>query len=66
MNLYDAHNHLQDERLKPHLDGIMAALQTGPIARMVVNGSSEADWPDVLALARRFPQVLPSFGCHPW
>ncbi|MGP8234934.1 MAG: TatD family hydrolase [Limisphaerales bacterium] len=65
MNLYDAHNHLQDERLKPHLDGIMAALQSEHITRMVVNGSSEADWPEVLGLARRFPQVLPSFGCHP-
>jgi TatD DNase family protein len=33
---------------------------------MVVNGSCEADWPDVLELARRIPQVLPSFGYHPW
>ena len=44
----------------------MAAAQTESIARMVVNGASEADWPDVLALARRFPQVIPSFGYHPW
>ncbi|MGA2176416.1 MAG: TatD family hydrolase [Verrucomicrobiota bacterium] len=64
--LYDAHNHLQDERLKPHLDAVMAAVQAEPIARMVVNGASETDWPDVLELARRFPQVLPSFGYHPW
>lgn len=33
---------------------------------MVVNGSCEADWPAVLALARTYPQVLPSFGYHPW
>jgi TatD DNase family protein len=33
---------------------------------MVVNGSCEADWPAVLELARKFPQVLPSFGYHPW
>jgi len=33
---------------------------------MVVNGSCEEDWPDVLALARAHPQVLPSFGYHPW
>ncbi len=64
--LYDAHNHLQDDRLKPHLDAVMAAVQAEPIARMVVNGACETDWPDVLALARRFPQVLPSFGYHPW
>jgi TatD DNase family protein len=66
MNLYDAHNHLQDPRLKPHLPAIMSALRAEPIARMVVNGSCEQDWPDVLDLARQFPQVLPSFGYHPW
>jgi TatD DNase family protein len=66
MKLYDAHNHLQDQRLKPHLPAILSALRTEPIARMVVNGTCEADWPGVLELARTCPQVLPSFGCHPW
>lgn len=33
---------------------------------MVVNGSCESDWPQVLTLAQKFPVVLPSFGCHPW
>src|SRR6185503_18090259 len=66
MRLYDAHNHLQDERLAPHrAAAIAAALQAG-VVRMVVNGSCEADWPDVLALARAYPVVLPSFGYHPW
>jgi TatD DNase family protein len=63
---YDAHNHLQDERLKPHLSAVMAAVQGEPIAKMVVNGSCEEDWPDVLALAVQYPQVIPSFGHHPW
>jgi len=64
--LYDAHNHLQDARLKAHLPAIMAAVREEPIARMVVNGACEEDWPEVLELARQFPQVLPSFGYHPW
>jgi TatD DNase family protein len=66
MRLYDAHNHLQDERLAPHLDAILPALESAGVARMVVNGSCEADWPQVLALAQRCPRVLPSFGYHPW
>ena len=34
---------------------------------MVVNGSCEEDWPQVAALARRFPDfIVPSFGYHPW
>ena len=65
--LYDAHNHLQDERLKPHLPAIMEATQKEGIAKMVVNGSCEDDWPEVLNLAKQFPKlVFPSFGYHPW
>ena len=66
MHLYDAHNHLQDDRLAPHLGAILPALERAGVARMVVNGSCEEDWPQVLALARKYPQVIPSFGYHPW
>ena len=66
LRLYDAHNHLQDQRLAPCREAILRALQRESVMRMVVNGSCEADWPEVLELARRCPQVLPSFGCHPW
>src|ERR1019366_5891933 len=66
MRLYDAHNHLQDARLTPHREAILVALQQEGVAAMVVNGCCEEDWPDVLALARNCPQVIPSFGYHPW
>jgi TatD DNase family protein len=63
---YDAHNHLQDERLRPFLpQAVVQATEQG-VVKMVVNGSCEEDWPDVLALAQQFPQVIPSFGYHPW
>lgn len=64
--LYDAHNHLQDEWLAPHLDLIAADLAAAGVAGAVVNGTCEADWPAVSALAARFPWVHPSFGLHPW
>src|SRR5689334_14979957 len=64
--LYDAHNHLQDERLAPYLETVMPALQAEGVQAMVVNGSAEEDWPQVLSLARQYPQVIPSFGYHPW
>jgi TatD DNase family protein len=66
LRLFDAHNHLQDERLTPQRAVILAALQSAGVAGMVVNGSQEADWPEVLALARRVPGVVASFGYHPW
>jgi TatD DNase family protein len=66
IRLYDAHNHLQDARLAPHREAVLAAMQKEGVASMVVNGSCEEDWPEVLALARECPQVIPSFGYHPW
>ena len=66
LRLYDAHNHLQDERLAPYREVVMAAAQRENVVKMAVNGSCEADWPEVLGLARRYPQVIPSFGYHPW
>jgi TatD DNase family protein len=65
VRLYDAHNHLQDERFIEHSSIVADAARVG-VARMVVNGSCEEDWPLVRDLAQKFPQVLPSFGYHPW
>jgi len=65
LRLFDAHNHLQDERLGD-IEPIMSTAKDAGIAKMVVNGSCEEDWPQVLALTKKFPEVLPSFGYHPW
>ena len=66
MNYFDAHNHLQDERFGGRQPELLAACEQAGIARMVVNGACESDWPQVLALARKSKIVLPSFGYHPW
>ena len=66
MRLYDCHNHLQDARLAPALESIFQILRQEGVARVVVNGSCEEDWPEVLALAQKYPEVMPAFGYHPW
>ena len=66
MKFYDAHNHLQDERQAGRQNELLAACEKSGVARMVVNGTSESDWPQVLALAQDNKMVLPSFGYHPW
>jgi TatD DNase family protein len=66
MRLYDAHNHLQDDRFGGRQAELLATCRQAGVVRMVVNGSCEADWPAVLALAKAHPEVLPSFGYHPW
>lgn len=66
MKFFDAHNHLQDDRFGGRQAELLAACEKAGVARMVVNGACEADWPQVLELARRDKTVLPSFGYHPW
>lgn len=66
LRLFDAHNHLQDPRLAAHLAQILEVLRKEGVVGMVVNGSCEGDWPQVLALAQQLPHVVASFGCHPW
>ena len=66
MYLFDAHCHLQDARLAPHLDDAMRrAAQTG-VTGLMCCGTSETDWPLLPGIARRFAGVHLSFGLHPW
>jgi TatD DNase family protein len=64
--LFDAHNHLHDARLAPHLPAILDALRPLDLRGAVVNGTREEDWDAVAALAVRHSWIVPSFGLHPW
>jgi TatD DNase family protein len=55
--LYDAHNHLQDERID---------LRGFRLKGCVVNGTSEKDWGRVSELAKQHEWIVPAFGLHPW
>ena len=61
---FDAHNHLQALLFGGRQAELLA--ECPDVARMVVNGCCEEDWPAVAALAKAHRQVLPSFGYHPW
>ena len=66
LRLYDAHNHLQDDRFGGRQADLLQACRQAGVARMVVNGACEAVWPQVQAFAQEHAEVLPSFGYHPW
>ncbi len=67
MKFFDAHNHVQDDRFGERAAELAAEAARVGIAKMVVNGACESDWPQVVALARQFPDlIIPSFGYHPW
>lgn len=67
MTVIDAHNHLQDDRFGSDLPLVMAEMKAAGIRHAIVNGTSEADWAQVLALHRADPAFLsPALGLHPW
>ena len=66
MTYIDAHNHLQDEWLKPHLPAVLETLREIGITAAVVNGTIDSDWDAVSRLAAENPWAIPSYGIHPW
>jgi len=67
MRLYDAHNHVQDERFHAVRDEVITAARQMGVVKMVVNGCTESDWDVVASLAGQYPDfIIPSFGLHPW
>lgn len=63
----DAHSHLQDPRLAPHLPNILDRARAAGVQLLHVAATREADWPAVAALADQHPGlVISSFGLHPW
>ncbi|HKB92335.1 MAG TPA: TatD family hydrolase [Opitutaceae bacterium] len=63
---YDAHNHFQDDWLKPYRSTIAEELVRIGLRAAVVNGTCEGDWTEVAELAKSYSWVRPSFGLHPW
>lgn len=66
MQLFDAHCHLQDVRLRPFLDDALARGRAAGVCGMMCCGTSEKDWDDVYDLSIKHRGVHPSFGVHPW
>ena len=65
----DVHVHLQDKRFGATWEDtelyIERAREKG-VARFVCAATSPADWNRTAQIAQRFPNVLPTFGVHPW
>ena len=63
----DAHAHLQDPRLAPHLPQVFARARAAGVGWLHVDATCEADWPAVRALVDAQPDLVAcSFGVHPW
>ena len=66
MQLFDAHNHLQDERIFPDIEGVMRRAREAGVVAMGIKGCCESDWPQVVEITGKYKGVHPAFGLHPW
>ncbi len=66
MNLTDAHCHLQDPRFAARIDAALERCRREGVSRWIINGTRQADWPDVAQLAGRTAGAEAAFGLHPW
>jgi len=64
--LIDCHLHLQEAVFSLRLEEVLERAARQGVGRFVCNGIRESDWPQVLAIAQKHPQVIPCFGLHPW
>jgi len=66
MILFDAHNHIQDQRLFSDLENVMKRAQLAGVERMAIKGCCEEDWSKVEEIINRYKHAYFTFGYHPW
>lgn len=66
--MFDAHSHLQDNRLSAVFDEVVRQARQAGIEGICTCGTAPSDWEATAGLARlQLPfTVVPAFGVHPW
>ncbi|OYY74390.1 MAG: hypothetical protein B7Y40_05450 [Gammaproteobacteria bacterium 28-57-27] len=66
MQVYDSHCHLADVRFAGVRRAVLARAAEAHVNALLAVAAEAADWPQLLRLRRRCPQVGVAFGLHPW
>lgn len=66
MQVYDSHCHLADARFAGMRVQVLARAAAAHLNALLAVAAEATDWPQLLRLRRRFPQVGVAFGLHPW
>jgi len=66
VRLFDAHCHLQDQRLTAGLDTALSRAANAGLSALLCCGTEETDWSAVARIATERPAIVPAFGIHPW
>lgn len=63
--LVDSHCHLNFPELAPGLDAVLIKMQENGVGHVLCISVSLREFPEVLALAEKYPNVFASIGVHP-
>ena len=63
--LVDSHCHLNSPELASDIDGVLARMETAGVTHALCICVNMRDFPQVLGLAERFPNIYASAGVHP-
>lgn len=65
MGLIDSHCHLNFEPMGDDLDGVLERAKLNNVSHMLCVSVNLEDYPEVLAIARDYPNIFASVGVHP-
>ena len=63
--LVDSHCHINFPELQENIDAVLAKMQENQVSHALCVSVNLPDFPQVLAMAERYPQVYASVGVHP-
>ncbi len=65
MKIIDSHCHLVDEKILPDVDEIIARAKKVGVERFVTMAGGRSEWPKLVDLSQKYPEVYIAFGWHP-
>ncbi len=65
MKLIDSHCHLVDEKVSPIIDEVVERARRAGVEKFITMAGGRADWPKLVALSQKYPEVYLAFGWHP-
>ena len=66
MKLYDAHIHLQDDKLSSTLESDLQECRKNGIETWICAGTIPEDWAKIQKLQKQIFGLIPAYGLHPW
>ncbi len=65
MKLIDSHCHLIDQKVLPVVDEVIKRAKLAGVERFITMAGGRNDWPKLVSLKQKYPDVYVAFGWHP-